>query len=159
MAENALLQTKTTRDIARKAGIEPGTSAGEGPPDIHGSFTLSDADNPLGYTESIEASASRFLPENLPQMDRFADYANATQARLVLKVTQAGVSGSRIGITADGATFVGGLFVALDSTGFKESLWTSISKTQEGIVTHWMVENPNLLAGSFGIGLGQLQVR
>ncbi len=157
MAGNALLQTKVTRDIARKAGLEPGTSVGAGPPDIWGTFTLIETSNLLGYTETFALNASRFLPEGLPQMDRFADWSNASEARLLLTVTQAGVAGSRIGITSDEATF--NLSVALDSTGHKVSAWTPVSRSTEAVVNHWMVENPNLLAGSFGIGLCQLQGR
>ena len=157
MAENALLQTKTTQDIARKAGLEPGTSVGAGPPDIWGTFTLIETSNLLGYTETFALNASRFLPEGLPQMDRFADWSNASEARLLLTVTQAGVAGSKIGITSDEATF--NLSVPLSATGLQVSAWTAVSKSQEAIVNSWMVENPNLLTGSFGIGLCQLQAR
>ena len=160
MIEAALLQTRMTRDIARKAGLRPGTTAGEGPPDIWGSFTLIDANQPLGYTESFVTNAQRFFPKGLPQMTRFADWSNCTQARLLLTVTSAGVSGSKIGITGDGLTFAGGLSVPLTTVGVQVSEWTPVTKPSgEAITNHWMVENPNLLAGQFGVGLCQLQVR
>ena len=142
------------KDMARRAGIRLTATPGGGQ-NIAASFTL--IDDELGHVED-HGDDLGYFPSDLPQMDRLLDWRGFTEALLLVTVTQAGAAGTSIGIESADVAFAGGLSVPLDE-GVQISEWKAIEFSSDAVLSRWRVYNPSELAGSFGIGLCQLQVR
>ena len=103
MVLSALLEVKTCRDIVRRSGIRLTGGTATGLPEIYGSFTLMDTDEPLGYTEDHSATSPRPFPGGFAYaMDRLADWGDFSQARLLATVTEAGETGSTLEVMGTG---------------------------------------------------------
>ena len=158
----ALLDVPTARAIVRKSGVRlsgGGGGAGEGLPEIWGSFALMETGEAAGYVEEHGAVTEFELPDAEVSMRRLADWGERTEARLFATVTQAANAGATLEVEGEGITFSGGLSVPLDSLGEQTSAWKAAAKESEAIETRWYVKNPSGDAGAVGLGLCQLQVR
>ena len=160
MVLSALLEVKTCRDIVRRSGVRLTGGTAVGLPEIYGSFTLIDTDEPLGYTEDHSATSPRPFPGGFAYaMDRLADWGDFTEARLLATVTEAGETGATLEVTGTGVSFTGGLSVPLTTVGVEISDWKAATVTDEAAVTEWVLNNPSGATTPFGLGLCQLQVR
>lgn len=148
-----VLSMPMPKRMARKAGLRV-RGAGGGP-NIGASFTL--INDPLGYID-VRGGAEEFFPEDIPSMDRLLDWDGFSECRLFVTVTDAHDTDATLGVKS-GEAFGSGLFVSVSSVGAEVSDWVSLARTDDAVTSRWYVRNPSLAAGSFAIGLCQLQVR
>lgn len=146
-----LLASPMPKRMARKAGIRTGAAGGG--PNIGGSFTL--INDATGYTAS-RGGVEEFFPADGLSMERLLDLEGFTLARLLVTITEAHATGSEIGVKSDEA-FGDGLFVSADAVGVIISEWTPLTKTQDAVRSRFYVRNPSESAGSYAVGLCQLQ--
>lgn len=129
-------------------------------PKMSGTFSMVN-DTELGFLSEYPVGVeSYYLPEDSARLERYADMTGCTQARLLVTVTQVGNAGSLLSIASDEITFAPEEVLApLDATGVHVSDWCNMARTTNSVLLKWVVFNPTLAAGSFALGLCQLQVR
>ena len=150
MARQALLETRTDRDIARKAGIQ--SVAGSGPlPTVIGTFSfINSAD---GY-ELEYPSGDYSFPDGTASMTSVVDLAELSEARLLATVASGGDAGVTLTVTGAGEDIA----VDLEAIPGEELIvgsWHPVSG--EMATLEWTVSAPDV--GSAIMGLCQLQAR
>lgn len=156
LAIDTVWDTPTARDIARKAGVKV---SGEGvSADIWGTFSQINDESGGGFVSEY-LGESYLFPDDSVRMERFSDMSGTQEARLLVTVTRAGNAGSTLSISSDQITFSTPPNTPLDVLGVHVSNWHTMTLSATEVLLRWVVSNPSLEAGSFGLGLCQLQVR
>lgn len=150
----SVLESELAKGIARKAGIRLGSAAAA---DIWGTFSQVN-DGVFGFVSDYLGDAYYF-PDDTERMSILSDMSGASQSRLLVTVTQAGAEGSSMGIASDQIVFADSIQLPLDALGVHVSPWVSMTISTSQVYARWVVGNPTLAEGSFGVGLMQWQVR
>jgi hypothetical protein len=171
--KNELKHTPLAREMAIAAGIRIGGGvAVEVTPKLYGTFAPGSlADSEFGYIGEYPASLTEF---NFPSgagdesCARLGDMRLLGKARMLANVTSAGNEDSTLLFSVDDGEEVRGFVdeapsVPLDVVGLHVSEWRTFAwdATELGerkVRTHWIVSNPSGAAGSFSVGLCQVQV-
>jgi hypothetical protein len=141
--------------------------------DLAGQYASADG-TPQGIMLTYNGTSEQTFPLQTEAMTRFADFRGFVYARVLLTVTQAAASGMRLFIACEQLDSDGSNYqisfspsapsVPLDETGlhisdWKLIEWVPITDDELRAQFTWLVENPNNATGTYGAGLGQLQLK
>lgn len=159
MIRDALLETDTARDIARKAGVRMFAVRPE-VPIMWGQLALAEPGSATGgYTVNYSSGVYSF-PDGTSSMSRYGDLSDFGQGRLLVTIVSASEAGATLGVDfAQGASFSTPPSVSLSgATGLKLSEWRDFEVTGPTLL-EWSVSSASETPGSFIVGLCQFQVK
>lgn len=181
MVRDELLETKTARAIARKAGVRSsGSSTVEPTGDIavdllqeFAVVTLSGTDHSQYGALLNYQTGSNWLPPDSPRMGRYWDFRDVTAFRITANVTEPAASGMVIygllqqeGDPGSPQVFFdpADLEVPIDAVGFYDSGWRDAlwpAETGFGRLGYleWYISDPPATEGTVGLGLVQVLIK